>query len=144
MAQGCPGQPYDLTESPYCWLLKVTDLRSIYLQHNQFIGVNASTLDYVNVDNWLDPESSDYKPELANAVFHYKTWAAKDEYFEMCIATHEMKDAAWQHAHKSQVVLGGTFGVCDKKLLLFILMGVDKKRKGVPLAFFLFSAPGGN
>jgi hypothetical protein len=36
-----------------------------------------------------------------------------------------MKDAAWQYAPKSQVVLDGTFGICDKKILLFILMGVD-------------------
>ena len=28
--------------------------------------------------------------------------------------------------------------------LLFILMGVDEKKKGVPLTFLLFSAPGGN
>lgn len=86
----------------------------------------------------------EYRPKLANAIFHYKAWAAKDERFEMCIATDDMKEAAWRYAHKSQVVLDGIFGVCNKKILLFILMGVDENCKGVPLAFFLFSAPGGN
>ena len=144
MVRGYPGQPYDLTDSPYRWVLKATDSRSLYRQHNRIIGVNVTAPDYLNVNAWLDPASPEYKVELADAIFHYKARAAKDERFEMCIATHEMKEATWQYAHKSQVVLDGTFGVCDKKMLLFILMGIDEKRKGVPLAFLLFSAPGGN
>ena len=55
-----------------------------------------------------------------------------------------MKDAAWQYAHHSQLILDGTFRVCDKRILLFIMMGVDENRKGVLLAFLLFSAPSGN
>lgn len=34
-----------------------------------------------------------------------------------------------------------TFGICDSQILLFIILGVDEAGKGVPLAFFLFSAP---
>lgn len=119
-------------------------MRSIYCQHNHVIGVNVTSPDYVNVNSWLAPESTEYKPELADAIFHYSACAAKDDRFEMCIANCEMKDAAWRYAHKSQVVLDGTFGICAKKMLLFILMGVDEKQKGIPLAFLLFSAPGGN
>jgi hypothetical protein len=116
MARGYPGQPYDLKDSPYRWLLKDTDIRSLCRQYNQTLGVNITAPDYVNVDVWLDPESPAYKPELAGAIFHYKARAAKDERFEICIATHEMKEAAWRYAHKSQAVLDGTFGVCDKKI----------------------------
>ena len=36
------------------------------------------------------------------------------------------------------------FGVCDKKILLFIIMGIDENKKGIPLAFLLFSVPSGN
>ena len=142
--RGYPGQPYDLMDSPYHWVLKATDSRSLYHQHNQIIGVNATAPDYLNVNAWLDPASPEYKVKLADAIFHYKAHAAKDKHFEMCIATHKMKEVTWQYAHKLQVVLDGTFGVCNKKMLLFILMGIDEKQKGVPLAFLLFSAPGGN
>ena len=142
--RGYPGQPCDLMDSPYRWLLKDTDMRSIYRQHSRAIGINVTSPDYVNVDSWLNPESPEHKPDLAKAVFHYSARTAKDDRFEICIANGEMKDAAWKYAHKSQVVLDGTFGICDKKILLFILMAVDEKRKGIPLAFLLFSAPGGN
>jgi hypothetical protein len=46
--------------------------------------------------------------------------------------------------HKSRIILDGTFGVCDKKLLLFIVMGIDEDQKGIPLTFLFFSAPSGN
>ena len=55
-----------------------------------------------------------------------------------------MRDVAWVYGHEKQILLDGTFGVCDSRVLLFILMGIDKQRKGVPLAFLLFSAPSGN
>ncbi|KAJ3555948.1 hypothetical protein NM688_g2298 [Phlebia brevispora] len=55
-----------------------------------------------------------------------------------------MKEAAWKYAHHSQIILDGTFGICNKKMLLFIAMGVDEANRGVPLAFFLFSAPQDN
>jgi hypothetical protein len=55
-----------------------------------------------------------------------------------------MREAAWKYSHESQIILDGTFGVCDKKILLFIVMGVDERGKGIPLTFLLFSAPSGN
>ena len=48
------------------------------------------------------------------------------------------------YAHHSQMILDGTFGVCTSCLLLFIALAQDGQRKGVPIAFFLFSAPTGN
>ena len=60
--------------------------------------------------------------------------------------TPEIQEASWKYAYQSQIILNGTFRVCDKKILLFIIMGPDenKKFKGVSLAFLLFSAPLGN
>ncbi|KAJ7850480.1 hypothetical protein B0H14DRAFT_2581920 [Mycena olivaceomarginata] len=43
-----------------------------------------------------------------------------------------------------EIILDGTFGICDSRLLLFIVMVIDKDRKGVPVAFLMFSAPTGN
>lgn len=51
-----------------------------------------------------------------------------------------MKDAAWKYAHRSQIIVDGTFGISSSKLLLFIVMGIDEEKRGVPLAFLLFSA----
>ena len=58
--------------------------------------------------------------------------------------TPAMKEAGWKYGHRSQVILDGTFGVCNKKILLFIMMGVDELNRRVPLALFLFSAPSDN
>ena len=55
-----------------------------------------------------------------------------------------MDAAAWKYAHHSQLVLDGTFGICTSRLLLFIVLTQDENRKGVPIAFFLFSAPTSN
>ena len=101
ITRGYPEQPYDLMDLPYCWILKSTDMRSIYCQHNHVIGVKVTSPDYVDVDSWLNPESPEYKSKLADAIFHYSTRTAKDDCFEMCIATSKMKDVAWQYAHKS-------------------------------------------
>lgn len=97
-----------------------------------------------NVDDWLNPESEDYKPVLAEAVFHYGGRSEKGDRFKVCIQTEAMKEASWKYAHEKQLILDGTFGVCDRRILLFIALGVDESGKGVPLAFFLFSAPTGN
>lgn len=59
------------------------------------------------------------------------------------MATDDMRRATWKYAHGSQLILDGTFGLCNRKVLL-ILMAVDEKKHGVALAFLLFSAPSGN
>lgn len=88
--------------------------------------------------------SSKFNKDLAEAVFHYSPRTSQNDRFEVCISTKEMRDATWKHAHHGQIHLDGTFGVCNKKVLLFIVMAVDEANRGVPLAFFLFSAPSGN
>ncbi|KAF4571298.1 hypothetical protein AB1N83_013800 [Pleurotus pulmonarius] len=69
---------------------------------------------------------------------------AKGERLKVCISTLEMDEAAWKYGHHAQIMLDGTFGVCSSRMLLFISLAVDEEGKGVPLAFFLFSAPTGN
>nr|VWO97430.1 Linoleate diol synthase [Ganoderma boninense] len=146
MFQACqyPSQPRAILESSYRWLIRKSDTRSLYRQFNRLRGIHTATAAHINVDDWLDPASPAYNPIFADAVFHYSPRASKHDRFEVCIATEEMRNAAWKYAHASQLILDGTFGLCDRKLLLFILMGVDEKKRGVPLAFLLFSAPSGN
>ncbi|EIW51328.1 uncharacterized protein TRAVEDRAFT_89895, partial [Trametes versicolor FP-101664 SS1] len=138
------GQPRDMRQSSYRWLLRKSDTRSLYRQFNRIRGINVVQPAHVNVDDWLDSASPAYNAAFAEAVFLYSARATQDDRFEVCIATKEMKEASWTYAHNSQIILDGTFGLCDKKLLLFIIMGLDAQKRGVPLAFLLFSAPSGN
>ncbi|KAJ6573241.1 hypothetical protein B0H10DRAFT_2349038 [Mycena sp. CBHHK59/15] len=136
--------PVDLAASPYRWILTQNDSRSLYRQYNRMKGVTVTNAPEINVDDWLDPKSDKFNPTLAQAIFHYSARTQKGERFEVAIATDDMNRAAWAYGHESQIILDGTFGVCDSRLLLFIVMVVDENRKGVPVAFLLFSAPTGN
>ena len=39
--------------------------------------------------------------------------------------------------------MDGTFGISNKKILLFVLFVLDEQNKGIPVGFLLFSAAGG-
>lgn len=132
------------SDTQYRWLLRVSDIRSLYRQLHRLQGIKVTVRDYVNIHEWLDPNSPRFNKALHEAVFHYSPRLDKGERFEICISTPEMREAAWKYGHHNQILLDGTFGVCDKKMLLFIAMGVDEANRGVPLAFFLFSAPSEN
>lgn len=144
-AESYPGMSAaDGKVAPYRWLLRASDTRSLYRQFNRMEGIKVTEAAHLNIHEWLDPLSPQYNDTLAKAIFHYSARATKEDRFEVCVSTDEMKTATWKYAHKSQIILDGTFGVCDKKVLLFIVMGLDEERKGVPLAFLFFSAPSGN
>lgn len=128
----------------YRWVLHDSDTRAMYRQFNREQGIDTRIAAHINVHQWLDKSSPKFNKTLADAVFHYSARASKNECFEICISTEEMKKAAWDYGHESQIILDGTFGICDRKLLLFIIMGIDDKNVGVPLAFLLFSAPSEN
>jgi hypothetical protein len=136
--------PADLPSSPYRWLIDTKDSRSLMRQFNRLNGVKVTERPQINIDEWLDPTSSQYNATLAEAIFHYSARTDKSERFEACIATEDMRRAAWKYGHENQIIVDGTFGVCDSRILLFIVMVVDENKKGVPVAFLLFSAPTGN
>ncbi|RDX44477.1 hypothetical protein OH76DRAFT_1322336, partial [Lentinus brumalis] len=142
-SRGYAAQPADLSKSPYRWLLQKTDTTSLYRQFNRIRGVRTKIAPQDNIHAWLDPHSPSYKEDIASAVFHYAARTERGERFEVCLATKEMRAAAWKYGHGSQIILDGTFGVCDRRVLLFIAMAVDEQGSGVPLAFFLFSAASG-
>lgn len=121
------------------------DFTSLYRQHLR----NAYEIDITikpehNIDNWLDPASQFFKPQIHEAIFYYRARMEKEDRFKVCICTPEMKQAAWQLVHAKQLVLDGTFGITTSRLLLWIAMGIDDCGRGIPVALFLFSAPTGN
>jgi hypothetical protein len=54
-----------------------------------------------------------------------------------------MRSAAIRFIYQKQLVLDGTFGLSSARLLVWIAMGIDDNNHGLPVAFFLFSAPSG-
>lgn len=121
-----------------------SDVRQLYRLFTKSYGVDASSPPEMNLHSWLDPSSPSFRPDIYDAVFYYAGRSKKDERLKVCISTKEMDEAAWRYAHGGQLILDGTFGVCSSRLLLFIAMAVDEHGKGIPIAFFLFSAPTGN
>ena len=121
-----------------------SDNVTLYRKFSRQNGVDVRQRPEYNVHDWMDPLSPNFQQEISNAIFHYSARSERNERFQVCIATKEMNTAAWKYAHRSQLVLDGTFGICTSRLLLFIALAQDENRKGVPIAFFLFSAPTGN
>ncbi|KAH9833112.1 uncharacterized protein C8Q71DRAFT_875534 [Rhodofomes roseus] len=145
MAHAYPNFPTEsLHNCPYRWVLVRGDNRALYRQFNRSRGINTKTPAQINIDEWLDESSPSFNRTLKDAIFHYKAREDKGERLEVCIATTEMYEAAWTYAHQDQFLLDGTFGICNSRILLFITMAIDKDRKGIPLAFLMFSAPSGN
>ncbi|KAF5309298.1 hypothetical protein D9611_015003 [Ephemerocybe angulata] len=121
-----------------------TDHTSLYRQFSRQNGVDVRKQPQYNIDDWLNRDSGSYNPTLDAAIFYYRARSEAGERLKVCISTTEMTAAAWEFAHHSQLVLDGTFGICSSRLLLFIALARNGDGKGVPLAFFLFSAPAGN
>lgn len=116
----------------------------LYHQFNCLQDIKASSSAHSNIHEWLDKSSPNFNTWLVNNIFHYTLHTLKTTCFKICLAIPDMPDVAWRYAYHSQIILDRIFGVCDKKILLFIVMGIDKKERGVSLVFLLFSASGGN
>ncbi|KAI0682094.1 hypothetical protein BC835DRAFT_1311668 [Cytidiella melzeri] len=122
-----------------------SDFSRLYRQHYcKAFSIDIKIAAEHNVDNWLNPDSTHFKPDLHKSVFQYSARASEGERLKISISTPEMKDAAWAFCHKKQLVLDGMFGLCTSRLLVWIALGVDESGHGLPVAMFLFSAPSGN
>jgi hypothetical protein len=120
------------------------DNSSLYRKFARIHGVNVRKAPEYNLDDWLNSKSPDFKPELRDAIFYYSARTVQSERLKVCISTKDMENAAWKYGHHSQIVLDGTFGVCSTRMLLFIALVIDAEGLGLPIAFFLFSAPTGS
>ena len=78
---------------------------------------------------------------LSEACFHYIPKTEENERLEISLSTQEQRKLAWKFGHNQLVLLDGTFGICNRKILLFIFLVLDSQKQGIPIAFFLFSPP---
>ncbi|KAI0336984.1 hypothetical protein BDW22DRAFT_1295758, partial [Trametopsis cervina] len=136
---------FDEATANHRYELLPSDFSGLYRQHyRKAYAVDVKIAAEHNVDNWLNPKSTHFKPGVHEAVFYYNARATTDERLKVSVATPEMKEAAWKYCHKKQLVLDGTFGLCTSRLLVWIALGVNESGYGVPVVMFLFSAPTGN
>ncbi|KAI0038559.1 hypothetical protein FA95DRAFT_1585462 [Auriscalpium vulgare] len=120
-----------------------SDMRSLYRAHHLTQGIDVRTPPEMNIDLWMKPSSAKYRPDFHQSVFLYEARTATNDRFKLCICTPEMEEAAWMYVHESQLILDGTFGLSNVRILVWIAMGITKAGKGVPVVFMLFSAPSG-
>ena len=60
--------------------------------------------------------------------------------FCLILSTPQQQATAWEHGHRQQMLMDDTFGVCSARILLFILMVINKQNKGIPVAAIMFTA----
>ncbi|KAK7441583.1 hypothetical protein VKT23_016575 [Stygiomarasmius scandens] len=137
----------DEDESKRNWryVLDVKDHCTLYRKLAMTYGINIRRAPQYNLENWIkgpvDRLPENVQNLIRDAIFHYSPIIERGELLKVCISTPEMDEAAQKYVHKGQLIFDGTFGVASSRILLFIAMGVDEHGKGLPVAFFLFSAP---
>ncbi|KAK7450183.1 hypothetical protein VKT23_013066 [Stygiomarasmius scandens] len=119
---------YCKPNSNYHYLFQTSDHCTLYHKHAASFGIDICKAPQYNI---------------REAIFYYSVRADKGDKLKVCISTPEMDEAAIKYVHQKQLIFDGTFGVASSCLLLFIAMGVDEDKKGLPVTFFLFSAPTG-
>ena len=76
-----------------------SDHSTLYRKYTRHYDVDVRKLPQYNIHDWLDPSSSNFKAEIRDVIFHYGARSEAEEQFKVCIATQEMKDAAWKYIH---------------------------------------------
>ncbi|KIJ48647.1 hypothetical protein M422DRAFT_247504 [Sphaerobolus stellatus SS14] len=66
------------------------DSSHLYRMQARIQGVDLLQPPESNIDDWLDPRGEHYRPELAQAIFHYKACRHSSERFKICIHAEEM------------------------------------------------------
>src|SRR6266542_3582857 len=95
-----------------------------------------------NLDTLFGEQSSE--KQFKDSCCWYKPRLNFNDRFELVLSTPEQQQCAWQYGHQNLILLHGTFGVSDCRILLFILMVLDQENHGIPICFLLFSPPGGS
>ena len=116
----------------------------LYHLFNKSLGIDVTICPEQNLHNWLNLLSLHY-----NHIFAVWSSTTKHVHSRVNASKSVFPPQKWMKWHGNMpmgtnLILDGAFGVCSSHLLLFISMGIDEHRKGVPLTPFSFSAPTGN
>lgn len=121
--------------------IKPYDSVTLYRKYYLSLGLALDPREQAHtvLHGWMTPEHPRYNEEIALNVSHFESLAIGQERFEAVIITEQMRDAAWRYGQGQQMILDGTFGVSQERLLCFILMVVDQNYRGLPVGFILFT-----
>ena len=123
------------------YLLSNQDIINIRNSTKDLWGIDKRKAEEININQMFGPNSKD--SEIMEATIYYKPRKELNDRFMLVLATKEQRKLAWEFSHNKILHLDGTFGISNKKILLFILLVLDEQNKGVPVGFLLFSAAGG-
>ncbi|PKK61473.1 hypothetical protein RhiirC2_668894, partial [Rhizophagus irregularis] len=134
----------------YQLLLKPSDISNFMRKfHKSQLKINTRMLVEQSLENIFGETSGNNDSKVKDDIsiinescFHYKA-KTKDSRLEIGLSTKEQRELAWTYGYENILLLDGTFGICNKKILLFVLLILDKKSQGIPIAYFLFSPPSG-
>ncbi|CAG8776733.1 26810_t:CDS:2 [Gigaspora margarita] len=120
--------------------MDITNIKGQLLQKNWGINIKNDSAKYL--EQFLGPDAN--QSELKKACLHYQPHIKETDHLEIIISTHEQQECAWKYRHQNLILIDGIFGVSKNKLLLFIIMVIDKNNKGIPILFIIFIPPSQN
>ncbi|KAF5367007.1 hypothetical protein D9758_003847 [Tetrapyrgos nigripes] len=118
----------DQSKANFHYIILSSDNITLYRKHALLYGIDIRLAPQYNIDNWINTPlgslPTKIQAQIREAIFYYQAQAERGDQIKVCIATLEMDKA-----------------VMNERILMFIAMGIDENRKGLPIAIFLFSAP---
>ncbi|KAL1742334.1 hypothetical protein HDZ31DRAFT_16905, partial [Schizophyllum fasciatum] len=133
----------DVGTTQHRYHLTANEFTSLRRTVNQERGVPQRCSVTENLDAWFGgtnphPPSS----ALSEALVYYKPRYEheKRSRFEIILSTPQQRDAAIKLAHKRQLFMDLTFGICSSRFLVLILLARTSGGKGLPIATMLFTA----
>ncbi|CAB4476296.1 unnamed protein product [Rhizophagus irregularis] len=103
-------------------------------------GLDKRKAEEINIAKFFGLNSRDH--ELIEATVYYKPRRELNDRFILVLATKNQRDLAWKFGHQKILHMDGTFGISNKKILLFTLLILDNQKRGIPIGYLLFSAAG--
>jgi hypothetical protein len=121
-----------------------SDATTLYRASHRSLGIDVSKEPQDNVLQWLNPGATDFCAPLAEGADYYKPrlTSGRPDRFELVLSSPAMKQAAVRFRHGGQIVMDLIVGLCDRKLLLGVVMGIDEDRHGPTCAVTTFASLG--
>ncbi|KAJ7171536.1 hypothetical protein C8R46DRAFT_846840, partial [Mycena filopes] len=132
----------DAGDNSYRRVLTSHDSSSLYRTFAAESGISQQTAPENNLDLWFRSENPcPPDPRLtASCLSYIPCIPGESDRFSLVISTPEQQQLAWKYGHKKLVLMDLTFGFCNGRALLIILMVLDDRGKGLPVAEILFTA----
>ncbi|KAJ6471152.1 hypothetical protein C8R47DRAFT_1297986, partial [Mycena vitilis] len=128
--------------SSFRYVLTSYESSSLYRTIAAKSGIPQRTAPENNLDLWfrsVNPIPPD--PRLTASCLSYTPCVpGVSERFCLVLSTPEQQLLAWKFGHQKLMLMDLTFGFCNGRALLAILMVIDDQGKGLPVAQILFTA----